>query len=224
MMMKIKWLFMMALFYSCSGLNDKTQDEFSISFIINREVYKMTDWAEPPQFALWLENDSSKTIKTIFVTQRTAKDKWEGKASCPISLPHWVSKYKQEYNKEFGPDYLDPLPDSYTGATPKQNFSREFEVFGNHWNLYLEVNVSGDYNDYYVRDIYDAFSSDFGNGQPSVIYQTELKNGMNETQFRIIGCTDQYNPGGKLIEDISNHTSALNLIQDAKVERTNDSE
>jgi len=168
---------------SCLNTHDlsepRSQRRFSISFDINKEVYRDSDWTEPPQFALWLENPSSGTVRTLFVTRRTARDDWLGKAACPASLPYWVTRYQQEFGKQRGPTYHDPLPDAMTGATPKRRFAKSFQVGEGPWDLYLEVNVSGDYNAHYEQVFTDMGPADFGNGQPSLVYRA-----------RDIGCAD----------------------------------
>jgi hypothetical protein len=38
-------------------------------------------FAEPPQFAIWLENAKTNKLKTVFVTSRVGKGDWEGEAN-----------------------------------------------------------------------------------------------------------------------------------------------
>mgnify|MGYP001826655437 CR=1 FL=1 len=187
---------------------------FVVSFDIDVELWKATEWTEPPQLALWLENDSTGAVRTLFVTRRTARDEWEGQSSVPASLPYWVTRYQREFGRERGPTSLDPLPDAVTGATPKLSFSHAFEVEEGEWSLYLEVNVSGDYNEHYQRVVTDGALADFGAGQPSLVYRArDIAGADGPTRMEIIGQTTLTEaPGDGLVEP-HHITSAHRLIR-----------
>lgn len=202
------------LLFSCEDYPGKNEDNlFEVSFQVDPEIYGLTDWAEPPQFALWLENHTTREIKTIFVTHRTAKDDWEGKASCPVALPFWVSKFKQEYTRERGPSFMHPVPDAYTGATPKSDFNQKFGISDGDWHCYLEVNVSGDYNDLYKRYFPEEWVHDYGNGQPSIVYRSkDIVSNEVTRPFVVIGQTRQVQATGPLLDTVR-ITSAHNLLK-----------
>lgn len=208
------------LLFSCENYPGKIEDNrFEVSFQVDQDIYGMTDWAEPPQFALWLENQTSGEIKTIFVTHRTAKDDWEGKASCPVALPFWVSKYKQEYTRERGPSFVDPVPDAYTGATPKNGFNQKFGLPDGEWHCYLEVNVSGDYNDVYKRDFPEEWVHDYGNGQPSIVYKSkDIVSNEEARPFVVIGQTRQVQATGPLLDTVR-ITSAHKLLKNLALKK-----
>ena len=216
---KIVVLFAVLLF-SCENYPGKKGDHhFLVTFHVDESIYGVNEWAEPPQFALWLENDSCGEIKTIFVTYRTAKDHWEGKSSCPVSLPFWVGKFKQEYKRDRGPTFTDPLPDAFTGATIQNNFAQKFGVANGKWNCYLEVNVSGDYNSVYKQEFSEEWLHDYGNGQPSIIYcSADILSNDKPRQFKIIGQTDQLNSAGLLMDTMA-ITSAHKLLQNLTLKR-----
>ena len=60
----------------------------------NKKIIHLSNFAEPPQFAIWLENPSTKELKTVFVTHRVAKGDWEGKANVPVALPLWFKLFR----------------------------------------------------------------------------------------------------------------------------------
>lgn len=185
-----------------------------VSFDIDEELWKATEWTEPPQFALWLENDSTGAVRTLFVTRRTAGDEWEGQSAVPASLPYWVTRYQREFGRERGPTSQDPLPDAVTGATPKHSFSHAFEVEEGEWSLYLEVNVSGDYNEHYQRVVTDGVLADFGAGQPSLVYRArDIARADGRTSMEIIGQTTLAKAPDKRLVEPHHITSAHRLIQ-----------
>jgi hypothetical protein len=187
---------------------------FVVSFDINEELWKATEWTEPPQFALWLENDSTGAVRTLFVTRRTASDDWEGQSSVPASLPYWVTRYQREFGRQSGPTSQDPLPDAVTGATPKLTFSHAFEVEEGDWSLFLEVNVSGDYNEHYQRVVTDGALADFGAGQPSLVYRArDIVRADGPTPLEIIGQTTLAEAPEVMLVEPHHITSAHRLIQ-----------
>lgn len=66
----------------------------------NKKIIHLSNFAEPPQFAIWLENPSTKELKTVFVTHRVAKGDWEGKANVPVALPLWYKLFRVNRNQE----------------------------------------------------------------------------------------------------------------------------
>ncbi|MBK7711819.1 MAG: hypothetical protein IPJ37_13335 [Bacteroidales bacterium] len=52
----------------------------------NKKIIHLSNFAEPPQFAVWLENPATKELRTVFVTHRVAKGDWEGKANVPSCI------------------------------------------------------------------------------------------------------------------------------------------
>lgn len=202
---------------SCNSFpGEDKKYHYEISFMINKDIYTLSDWSEPPQFAVWLEEECKKEIQTVFVTHRTARDNWKGIASCPVSLPYWVNKYKKEYKTDQGPSYQNRLPDAYTGATPDQSFSGKFGIDPGKWNLFLEVNVSGDYNDYHERESDFSENYDFGNGQPSLVYMMVMDTSLSNTNAVVIGCTSQFSFSDSLYP-VTTITTAKQLLQNIKV-------
>jgi hypothetical protein len=192
---------------------------FVISFDINKDLWEASDWTEPPQLALWLENETTAAIRTLFVTHRTARDDWEGKSSCPPSLPYWVTRFQKEFGRDRGPTFRDPAPDAVTGATPKLSFSHPFEVEGDDWSLYLEVNVSGDYNDHYEKVFTGTRFEDFGNGQPSLVYRARDITGDVGVELEIIGMTSPARTPEEMLVEPRHITSADRLLQKITLEK-----
>ena len=72
------------------------QAVLQISLILNKEVYQKTNYGEPPQLAVWLEDPHSGAIQTVWVSYRMGTGRWAGKAECSVCLPFWAGRYHLE--------------------------------------------------------------------------------------------------------------------------------
>jgi hypothetical protein len=134
---------------------------------LNSELIYFSDYSEPPQFAVWLMDNKSGALKNIFVTSRAATGDWEGKADVPSAIPYWTKIFKQ--NKQL--DRTDDI--TVSGATPKEEFFRlDVETDANKkYTLFIEVNLAGDYNDFYPQiDPETYYEDEFACGQPALLY------------------------------------------------------
>jgi hypothetical protein len=168
----------------------------TLLFTIQQEqdIYDRSDYGEPPQFAIWLENDETGDIKTVFVTRRTGTGDFEGKTECPISLPAWIGAFRKETGRNDIPTVRKPADIAVTGATPKvPDFSAKVAVQADsHWNYYVELNVSGDYTPEFPMLKFDGAFDSQGNGQPSIIYKGEITGTPGEkSKPELIGRTEQ---------------------------------
>ena len=140
----------------------------------NKKIIHLSNFAEPPQFAIWLENPSTRELKSVFVTHRAGKGDWEGKANVPVALPLWTSLFKDRKRQQD-----NHMPDmAVTGATPKTDyFSIRVEVPpGSEWICWIEMNLAGDYNDAYPEiDLKTLREDEYGNGQPALIFRADVR-------------------------------------------------
>ena len=191
---------------------------------IDRQVYIQSDWGHPPQMAVWLETPDGRTIRTLWVTYRTGACDWKGKASCPVSLPYWVSRYNRETNTTGPPTFQQPVADAITRPTPKEEFCETAEVpRGSTWDYFIEVNVSGDYNAAFpsVRD--DGVEDPQGNGQPSLVYRGRITAEAGARSApKLVGRTEQLAPVDRLVGDLDGITSAKRLLSAFEVTCTAD--
>jgi hypothetical protein len=156
----------------------KTLGRLQIQFDIhqNKELIYLSAYAEPPQFAIWLENPEDKIYKTVFVTNRISRGDWEGKADVPVALPRWVQLFRandQKNRKEVKEDQSLTV----TGATPKDDyFSVRAEVPpGSRWICWIEMNLAGDFNDKFPEFDRNTFMEDeFSCGQPALLFKAEI--------------------------------------------------
>jgi hypothetical protein len=144
----------------------------------NKKIIYLSNFAEPPQFAIWLENPSTKELKTVFVTHRISQGDWEGKASVPVALPLWYKLFRGNKNQAEGTGKNKSSDMAITGATPKSDyFSIRVEVEpGTEWICWMEMNLAGDFNDSYPEiDLKTLREDEFSNGQPALIFRADIK-------------------------------------------------
>jgi len=143
----------------------------------NRELIYLSTFSEPPQFAIWLENQETKELQTVFVTHRVAIGDWEGKANVPVALPRWFELFRGEGSAytQTGPAKKSDL--AITGATPKEDyFSLSVEVKpGSKWICWIEMNLAGDFNDAFPEFNMETLKEDeFSCGQPALLFSCNL--------------------------------------------------
>jgi len=160
--------------------NNKVQIEFNIH--INPETIYLSMYAEPPQFAVWLENPKTGMFKQVFVTYRVSRGDWEGKSDVPVALPHWKTIFKG--TKKTNNNKAEEI--SISGATPRDEYFRvRAEVETNsEWIGWVEMNLAGDYNEYYPQfNKLTKEEDEFSCGQPALIYRFNItaKEGNNYT-------------------------------------------
>ncbi len=180
----------------------------TIRIELDKKIYDFSDYGEPPQIAVWLEDTERSEIRTVYVTRRTAENDWYGKTECPVSLPFWQSRKKKS-----------SLPDGISGATEKELITRTIQV--NQYReffIFIEVNVAGDYNRNFPANFDDGSPDPQGNGQPSLIYRGKIRAIRGEKASPvIIGRSLQLDTVEDVINDLKGMTSALKIISKIEV-------
>jgi len=150
----------------------RVQVEFNIH-ISQNSIYLST-YSEPPQFAIWLENQQNGKCQQVFVTYRVSRGDWEGKADVPVALPRWKAVFRDGgAQKERSDEEI-----AISGATPKDEYFRvRAEVRpGSAWICWIEMNLAGDYNEYYPQFNRITLQEDeYACGQPALLYKAEIK-------------------------------------------------
>jgi len=193
---------------------------------LNRQVYEDSMWGDPPQLAIWLENEADGSIRMVQVTHRTAACDWEGKVECSVALPYWVAFYNRQTGTRGAPTWDNPAVDAITCATPRAGLTADVQVTrGTRWKYYVEVNASGDFNAAFPRFSQAGLSDRYGNGQPSLVYQGWIEATKGATSRpELLGRTDQYDPVDQLADDLQGITTAGELLGSMKVLCTGRSE
>ena len=171
---------LLIVFIMAGAVVARTWGRTVIQFDIHQDkkIIHLSNFAEPPQFAIWLENPATKELKTVFVTHRVAKDDWEGKANVPVALPLWYQLFRGSKNDKEATQQKKRSEMAITGATPKADyFSLRIEVEpGSEWICWMEMNLAGDFNDAFPEvDLKTLREDEFSNGQPALVFRADVK-------------------------------------------------
>ncbi len=181
----------------------------------NKKLIYLSTFAEPPQFAIWLENPESHELTTVFVTHRVAVGDWEGKANVPVALPYWYSLFRTNGNDNTG--RAKPSDLAITGATPKDDyFSIRVEVKPeSEWICWIEMNLAGDFNEAFPEFDPVTFTEDeFSNGQPALLFKSTVK-AVEDMKFTpIITGQSIWDEGEVRIEPVSDGVTTAREVFD----------
>ena len=146
---------------------------------------------------------------------------WEGKADVPVALPKWFEINRVE--KQLKSQSLNKLPttDAATGATPKPGiFSTRVEVTpGEKLICWIEMNISGDYNEQYkVYDEEKRISDEYATGQPALVYKAEIE-AIEGKLFvpEVVGMSVLNSGDEKIIQPMKGITTALNVFDEISI-------
>ncbi|MBW7991059.1 MAG: hypothetical protein FVQ84_13730 [Planctomycetes bacterium] len=186
---------------------------------LDPDIYTKSHYKKPPQFAIWLEQANKGTIRTVWVTSKTGSGSWGSNVVRTVSLPYWISRWNKETQGRTYPTLENPVINAVTGATPKIDFTAEATVPAKSlWNYFIEVNVSGDYNDAFPVTRKDGKQDRQGNGQPSIIYKGEITSSPGQrSNPKLIGRTEQFQNVKNIITDLKGITTAKDLFSTIEV-------
>jgi hypothetical protein len=154
---------------------DPDRPHFVITLVYNLEVYEKPAFFLPksyPTYAIWLEDKSTASVSTVYVTGKAGKDDWTLADSRPEAIPVWYGVTSQEETE----DRLSV--DAISGATQEGEAAEIVwqvpeRLVDKKVDLYIEANSSFDYNEYYKRKE-DEPGYSGTNGQPSLIWHVRL--------------------------------------------------
>jgi hypothetical protein len=204
------------------GKNGDGENQVILEFLMNvdRDVYEMTDFGEPPQIAVWLESHDKKKMRTVWVARRSGRRLWKGKFECPTALPLWESRHKNERSSYKERGLLKRLVDAISGATPKGGVFKTRVVIreGTGWHCFVEINLSGDFNRNFPYRDKNGMPDPHINGQPSLIYSGSIQAVPGRKRdLRLVGRTDQWVPVGHIISDLDGITTARHAVTEIRV-------
>ena len=184
--------------------------EPGVSWVSKIKVFLFFTKSNSPQLASWIEDNEGNYISTIAISEKSAKGKWlsaprEGR---PEALPVWNHR---QHNFTVTNDL-----DSVTSATIKgsfeENINSELLADGSIYNVYVEINHSFDYNNYWTKDNSGV------NGQPSLVYHAQFVAGQPRNISLVpIGHGSVDGSDGNIINELENISTALSIIQNASI-------
>ena len=194
---------------------------------------KKGDAFQYPLFAVWIEDSIGHYLETLYISRVISSstfdygtktdNQWEPAiVRRPEALPYWSHKRGVKASDGlYIPLNDSPDLDAVSGATPTSNFIiKSKRSFSNKTNykVFVEINQSYDWNEYYTKSKFPEDKTYSGSGQvgqPSLIYSTEItSNDLKETIPKImnlIGHGHHSGKNGKLYTDVSNISTAKNI-------------
>ena len=187
----------------------------------NKDLIHLSTFAEPPQFAIWLEDPVSKELKTVFVTHRVAVGDWEGKANVPVALPQWFRIFRGNGEKVEDSGSVTGSDLVISGATPKDDyFTIRIEVKPeSQWICWIEMNLAGDFNEAFPEIDSDSHLEDeFSNGQPALLFKADIS-AIENTEYKpSLFAQSLWNNDSVMIEPVNDGiTTARNVFDTIRI-------
>ena len=120
------------------------------------------------------------------------------------------------------PTKNNPVPDAYTSATPKSDFTvygRADQKISGKVNVFFEINQSWDWNEYWTNSKYPDNDDYKTSSQPSVVYSAIIDFDDPEEDYVLkpVGHGHYSGDDGKIYPDLSTLTTALDIIEKVTV-------
>ncbi len=211
----------------CSGNNSKRTSSVDLSkpyleveLSFNTSSYAGTIFGKYfPSFSIWIEDEDGNSVKTLYATKKVAANKWSGSSDRPSALPIWYGVLSKEFvgrenEKVTELDAISGATSSKETAQIKCQIPEEF--VGKKVNVYLEANLSFDYNDHYKKDLKegDEGFSDV-NGQPSILWKAQIDTDKASDAIivpEIVGSGEVLGKDHEIYTDTSNVTTAKQIF------------
>lgn len=158
------------------------------------------EFVTTPLMAIWVEDENNNHIKTLYVSSKLFE------IDRPAALPVWQHKS--------GTYVADDL-DGISSASNVNHQGQLDDSIPENSTIFIEVNRSFDYNDYYRSDLEAGnagYNTDYS-GQPSLIYRTTIADLEDNTSlaFELIGHGSEDGSHGNILNDLKHITTAKNL-------------
>ena len=187
-----------------------------------------------PLFAVWLADTTGKFIQTLYVSESIGKGvfkrvdrsmgRWQaGEIQRPASLPYWA--HQRNVKNESGtylPTPLHPEADAITGATPTASFGMRLatnEKLEGKYRVYLELNQSWDWNEYWTNDKFPDDKEYKTSSQPALVYMATIDSNAKgaAVEMQLIGRSHHSGANGELYTDLNTITTALKIAAQIKI-------
>jgi hypothetical protein len=164
-----------------------------------------------PQMAVWLETSEGRFVRTLSVSDKSARDEWIGTASRPEALPVWRAASAGGTGAGAA---ADAAADAVSGATPAGSAERATGIpqglMPGEYVVKLEANTSFDYNAAYP----ETDKRTGVNGQPSLVYGGKIAVGKSGSRAELvpIGTGSLDGSDGGIKPGVDGLTTALEMI------------
>lgn len=131
-----------------------------------------------PQYAFWIETEDGEFVRTLAVTNRSAKGEWRGapEGGRPDSLPVW--SHAAARGASDGAEEVDAASSATPAGGGEIRASSGKLEAGKRYRARFEINASFDYNDAWPKKAREGEPGWSGvNGQPSVVYEAVFSAG-----------------------------------------------
>jgi len=201
--------------------------EHGLEFII---YFEKGEEHNHPTFVFWIEDMNENYVQTLFVTKSFATGifghgpvndtLWgtePGVAKRPAALPYWWYKCDKKSIESVVPAPDNPFVDAYTGATPEGSFSLRIKTDKTgtgKFRLFMEINQSWDWNDYWTNNKYPDDYAYKSSCQPSLIYSVTIdpESTVKEYYLNPIGHGHYSGKDGLLYTDLSTISTAKRIV------------
>ena len=183
-----------------------------------------------PLFAVWLADENGKYIQTLYVSKSVGKGYFEhgsrntgrwmpGEIQRPATLPYWA--HQRGVMNELGtylPTPKNPVPDAYSGATPLSSFILNVKTdkkLSGKYRIYLELNQSWDWNEYWTNNKYPDDKEYITSSQPALVYSADFDTSQagREIELKPVGRSHYAGSDGQLYTDLNTLTTALKIAK-----------
>jgi hypothetical protein len=187
-----------------------------------------------PLMAIWLADENGKYIQTLYVAESIGKGyfkranrstgMWQaGEIQRPATLPYWA--HQRGLKNELGtymPTKTQAVPDAYTGATPVGSFVFHLitkERLSGIYKVYMEINQSWDWNDYWHNAKFPDDKEYKTSSQPAIVYEAIIDTHQSGSvvALKAIGHSHYAGKDGKLYTNLETLSSALNIVKKCTV-------
>lgn len=187
-----------------------------------------------PLMVVWAEDLDGNFIQTLYVAESIAKGvfaygdkttgRWKkGEILRPAALPYWAHKRNVLNDKgNYMPKPGYEVPDAYSGATPKANFTLETRMdnpVSGKFRILMEINQAWDWNRHWTNSKFPDEPEYKTSAQPSVVYAAEVdaSSAMKVYDLKPVGHGHYAGSDGKLYPELNTLTTALEIVQGVKI-------
>jgi hypothetical protein len=234
---------------ACKSINKKNQNQTKIGDTLQFNTNANGDLFEiifekgkafnHPSFVFWIEDLEGNFIQTLFITKYASNGIFRyadagnrtwvdtaGESIRPAALPYWAHKRNViSRDSIYMPTPENPVADTYSGATPKDNFvliAKSDKTKKEKFRLLMEINQTWDWNEHWHNNLYPNNINYMSSCQPSLVYAVTIEpNSEKDYYLNPIGHGHYAGANGELFTDLTSFTTALNIVKKVNVKLKN---